>query len=161
MRLHLYVSPVKQSHTVDQMYDTRAQQQENRMLSYHVRVRGRWGGTLILSFVEVSLPPTKGGEVPFMATMIVELSLFAKTCPRKPCSSHPKSLLSFHRFPKSYQSSVSGIRIYAFEATFASVVTVNLCVIFGAGISCVIHSAVGAVCGTRTLSRRDCLKSRD
>src|SRR5438046_5986452 len=68
-----------------------------------------WRSTLILSLLLVSPVPTKGGLVPFIATMTVELSALAKTWPRNPCSSHPKSVDSFHLCPKSYHSSVSGI----------------------------------------------------
>ena len=121
--------------------------------------RGLKGGTLILSFVLVSLPPTKGGLVPFIATIIVELSELAKTCPLSPFSSHPKSVDSFHLWPKSYQSSASGIRIYAFDETLAIVNTECLLVILGVRMSRVVHSAAGD-CGDigRGLSREDWMR---
>ena len=127
------------------------------------RKGGRGDGTFILSLVLVSLPPTKGGLVPFIATIIVELSEFAKTCPLRPFSSHPKSVDSFHLWPTSYQSSVSGIRIYAFEATLANVSTECLFVVLGRSISRVIHSAAGDWRGDvdRELSREDWTRRRE
>jgi hypothetical protein len=78
--------------------------------------------------------------VPFKLITIVELSEFAHTWPRNPSPSHPKSVEFVNPLLMFSQPLVFGSSTYAAAAISAKLTTVALSVIFGAGISSIVHA---------------------